>query len=193
MKFLIKKIIFSNTFKKILLIFIVGFISRILVNYIYDVNVFKEYTTSISLVYYSCMACFVGIVNELPKISVNVLDFSIIRKAFQFLVSNRITSMCAGEGSSSGATEGPKLIGYDKGNKVPVYDRFSSAGARALYETPNKYNKPVPNDSISVKLKRRLVWHLYAQFTHKFDSYSQFKSEWNPNSSIKDNLRRNTD
>lgn len=43
---------------KIFIIFVVGFISRFLVNYIFDINVFKDFTSVVSLLYYGGFACF---------------------------------------------------------------------------------------------------------------------------------------
>lgn len=59
---------------KVFIIFIVGFISRILVNQFLGVNVFIDYTNTISLIYYLVMSSFVVIVHEL----VGYLNFSII-------------------------------------------------------------------------------------------------------------------
>jgi hypothetical protein len=54
-------IIFNSiTFRRILVIFTVGLISRILVNLAFDIDVFKEYINLISLTYYGFMAGLVG-------------------------------------------------------------------------------------------------------------------------------------
>jgi len=42
----------------------------------------------ISLGYYGGMAFFIGFINDLPKISWGVFNFSIIRKGFSYLVDN---------------------------------------------------------------------------------------------------------
>ena len=82
---------------KILVIFVVGFSSRILVNYFFGINVFVDYLNSISIGYYSLMAIFVVLVNEffsyidlklLPKISLDVFSISSIRKAFSVIINN---------------------------------------------------------------------------------------------------------
>jgi len=49
---------------KIFIIFIVGFIIRIIVNYVYNINVFIDYTNMISIIYYYFMALFVVTINE---------------------------------------------------------------------------------------------------------------------------------
>lgn len=50
---------------KILIIFVVGFISRFFVNYIFDTNVFKDFTSIVSLFYYSGFACFLYLLGSL--------------------------------------------------------------------------------------------------------------------------------
>ena len=57
---------------KILTIFIVGFISRIFINHFFDVNVFADCFSLISISYYFIMATFVVAVNHLAE----VFDFS---------------------------------------------------------------------------------------------------------------------
>jgi hypothetical protein len=81
----------------VLVIFVVGFISRVLVNYFWDVNVFVDYLNTISLTYYGMMSIFIVLVNELfsyidlksfPLISIkDVFSISSIRRAFVSLLS----------------------------------------------------------------------------------------------------------
>jgi hypothetical protein len=49
----------------VLVIFVVGFVSRVLINNFWDVNVFLDYLNSISLGYYGFMAIFGVLVQEL--------------------------------------------------------------------------------------------------------------------------------
>src|SRR2546423_1099241 len=86
--------VFSRlNFTKVLIIFAVGLISRVIVNYVYDINVFKDYTNVISLTYYGGFAWFVGFVNGIPKISLDALKLSNIRNAFSNIIygNNKIT------------------------------------------------------------------------------------------------------
>lgn len=68
-------------FKRILVIFVVGLVSRGVINTVFDINVFKEYHTCISLTYYVFMACFSGFIHELPVISLNVFNYKIVKGA----------------------------------------------------------------------------------------------------------------
>ena len=83
---------------KVLVIFVVGLVSRVLVNNFWDVNVFVDYLNTISLTYYGMMSIFIVLVNELfsyfdlkllPKISMDVFSISSIRRAFVSLLSLR--------------------------------------------------------------------------------------------------------
>jgi len=59
------KIFNKKSIIKIFIIFIVGFVIRIIVNYAYNINVFIDYTNIISIIYYYFMALFVVVINEI--------------------------------------------------------------------------------------------------------------------------------
>jgi hypothetical protein len=68
----------SAGFKKVLVIFIVGLVLRGVLNYIYDIEVFKEYSNTILLLYFGFMGCCLGVVYELPIFSFNLFDIKTI-------------------------------------------------------------------------------------------------------------------
>jgi hypothetical protein len=74
---------------KILIIFIVGFSSRILVNHFFDVNVFVDCFSIISTTYYFCIAIFVVAVNHLVELDfsnfIDLLSFESIKPFRQFI------------------------------------------------------------------------------------------------------------
>lgn len=82
----LKKIFNKKSIIKIFIIFIVGFIIRIIVNYFYNINVFIDYTNIISIIYYYFMALFVVVINEIttqfqfPFSSFFSYVFSVIKK-----------------------------------------------------------------------------------------------------------------
>jgi hypothetical protein len=80
---LLGKIFTKANLNKIIIIFIVGFISRVFIVNIYNVNVYFEYLNIISILYYSCMSFFIVIVHEL----VNYYEFNIIPSYFLELFS----------------------------------------------------------------------------------------------------------
>lgn len=58
------KIFNRKNLTKVLFIFTVGFISRVSINYIYNINVFIDYNNIISFIYYMIMALFTVLVHE---------------------------------------------------------------------------------------------------------------------------------
>jgi hypothetical protein len=71
---LLGRILTKPNLNKIIIIFIAGFISRVLIVYFYNVNVFFEYLNIISILYYSFMSFFIVIVHEV----INYFEFNII-------------------------------------------------------------------------------------------------------------------
>ena len=120
----LKRNINRLTLSKVLVIFVVGLVSRVLVNNFWDVNVFVDYLNSISLVYYGMMSIFIVLVNELfsyidikilPKISFDVFRISSIRKSISVLISNQGNKVKV---PISGDIGLDKVL--DKSNKVKV-------------------------------------------------------------------------
>lgn len=77
---LFDKIFTRSIFSKIIIVFSVGLVTRIIVFYIYDINVFVEFFNRISIIYYSFMAIFVVVLNEVFA----YFDINIIPK-FHFI------------------------------------------------------------------------------------------------------------
>jgi hypothetical protein len=133
----------SITFRKILLIFLMGLVSRVVVNYVYDMNVFKDYTANISLVYYAFIAGFSAFISEMPRISFNVFNFKIVKSAIRMVVGENFfqrDKMMVGDNVSVDRLDKKDLL---KDSLVSKYDpskvtagrqrRFKSAGVRGLY------------------------------------------------------------
>ena len=75
---------------KVLIIFIVGFISRILVNSFFNINVFLDYLNSISVIYYAIMSIFIVVIHEvISYFNINIIP-SFISNFFVSLVNNFI-------------------------------------------------------------------------------------------------------
>lgn len=82
----IRNFLFSTTFRNIIIIFTVGLTSRILINYYLDVNVFKEYTSYISLSYFFSMASFTVFINSLPSINWDVFNIRVVKESIRLLL-----------------------------------------------------------------------------------------------------------
>ena len=85
---MLSRVLRSVGFRKVLVIFLVGLVLRGVLNYVYDINVVKEYSNLISLTYFGFMVGFSGFVYELPSISFSVSDFKSIRETIKVVVSN---------------------------------------------------------------------------------------------------------
>jgi hypothetical protein len=136
----INLIIKSVTFRRIAVIFLVGFFTRIVVNLVCEINVFKDYTSLISLVYYALFACFTGLVCE-HYVEGNSNSLLINHSDFlnKLSLSNNDKSI-GNEGNNGNAVnslKGAKIIGRP------------SAGLRGLYGDNMVYvTKNTTDDSV---------------------------------------------
>ena len=48
----------------ILIVFILGFFTRFSVNYFFHINVFVDYLSSVSIIYYSLLSCFIVFIRD---------------------------------------------------------------------------------------------------------------------------------
>jgi hypothetical protein len=71
---LFNRIFNKNNLNKVIIIFFIGFVSRVLIGYVYGINVYFDYLNIVSFIYYIYMACTIVLVHEL----VAYFDFSII-------------------------------------------------------------------------------------------------------------------
>lgn len=82
---LFNKIFTRSNLNKIIIIFIVGFTSRMVVNCLYNVNVYYEYLKIISLLYYGLMSLFIVLTHELVVyFDINIIP-SFISEYFVFV------------------------------------------------------------------------------------------------------------
>lgn len=152
-------IVNSNVFRRIMVIFLVGFITRCIINYVYDINVFKEYSTIVSLMYYGFMAGFSGFVYVLPKISLSIFDRKLIGDAIKMFFEGSLfggkDKMVAGDmmftyniNKSKEFSKETLVLKQENSDRnvgnsendysTGVWVTHRSAGARALYERPGK-------------------------------------------------------
>jgi hypothetical protein len=71
-------------FTRVILIFIIGFVSRTLINYLININVFVDYIDHIPIFYYIILSCSVVFTNDF------VSYFQFIFSSFKFLPLNKI-------------------------------------------------------------------------------------------------------
>src|SRR5277367_350256 len=83
---LFTKIFTKSNISKIIIIFIVGFVSRVLVGHFYGVNLYLEYLNTISITYYALFAIFVVILSEIVSyFELNIIPYFII-DSYTFIV-----------------------------------------------------------------------------------------------------------
>jgi hypothetical protein len=148
------KYVFNRlNFSKVLVIFVVGFVTRVLINYVYDINVFVDYLNSISLGYYGFMAIFVVLVNELfsyidlkllPKISMDVFSISSIRKAISVIINNIGNKGKVPISSGNSDVLSGKVL--DKSDKVKVSGVLFMGDRDAISSGPSLSNRPTHFD-----------------------------------------------
>lgn len=213
----ISRFLSGVVFKRILVIFVVGLVSRCIINTVFDTNVFKEYHTGISLMYYVFMACFSGFIHELPVISLNIFNYKIVKSAISlFCESNSWgrSKMSLGEDmftsnksliDSKDLSSRNLVCKQDTSQRITeTYNgrkRFKSAGVRALYGDPGDrsivYRDISDGDrgmkyTIRNKLKSRLLWSFWKQFSHEYVSYKDYSESFDKTQkiSIKDEIKK---
>lgn len=170
-------------FKRILVIFVVGLVSRGVINTVFDTNVFKEYHTCISLMYYVSMACFSGFIHELPVINFNFFNYKILKSVISIFCYSNLwgrSKMSFGEdmfinnknlSGSKDLSSSSLVYKQDDSQRISEMNkggrRFRSAGLRGLYGDPGDrsivYRDISDGDrgmkyTIRNKLKSRLLW-----------------------------------
>nr|YP_010526680.1 hypothetical protein OOD12_mgp19 [Pleurocordyceps sinensis]UXR11748.1 hypothetical protein [Pleurocordyceps sinensis] len=87
MKKLLTSFLKPVNLSKVIIIFIVGIISRYSINNYFDINVFIDYSNYISILYYSFFSAFIVFINELFSLyNINIIPGFII-KSLDFIVS----------------------------------------------------------------------------------------------------------
>jgi hypothetical protein len=87
---LLAKVFNKLNFTKVIVIFSVGFISRCLVNYLFGLNVFLDYTNIISCLYYVGFSIFIVLVHDLVEhFGFNIVPYFVLD--FIVFISNKIT------------------------------------------------------------------------------------------------------
>jgi len=143
-------------FNKFLIIFIVGFVSRILVGYLYNVNVYLDFLSLVSILYYICMSAFIVLVHEfvdyfnfnfIPSFSfINEIYASIIN-IFGFIIrmlismNSRIFSYKLEDIKISSIVKGAKLLfSIDKAT-MEIFESNYSKNSNITSITDSKPNK----------------------------------------------------
>ncbi len=76
----------KSNFNKFLSIFLVGFVSRILVGYFYSVNLYLDFLSPVSILYYISMSAFIVLVHEFVNNFNIIPSFSFINEIYNIFI-----------------------------------------------------------------------------------------------------------
>jgi hypothetical protein len=158
MSLFICKVFTRFNFVKVLILFIVGLTSRISINYIYDTNIFADYFSEVSFLYYFFFSVFLVVVHEIfhyNDITINVNPTSTIPKYNTPIVSHmkpydQNFPNASGNGygnnttSSSAATSGNPVVRSPQNSFVsnePIDKFLSEDDVNRLKESKKEASK----------------------------------------------------
>ena len=150
------KNIFNNiVLGRILVVFIVGLVSRIVIDIIFEINVFVEYNP-ISLIYYGVMLLFSSVICDLQFI--NSFNFKLVKEAINMFLENKYSSdnkLVCGDNinkvSTSSVRENQLNYAHNSGDRNKDISRVSSrtsssrsgsAGVNGLYGENRRVRRP---------------------------------------------------
>lgn len=81
--YLLKLFKLANIFR-VFIVFLVGFISRFLVNYYFGIDVFIQFTSPISIIYYTLFSAFVVYISELFNY-LSIINFNFLDYCFSYI------------------------------------------------------------------------------------------------------------
>jgi len=133
----LSRIFNKSNFKKILILFIVGFVSRVLVGYLYNINVYLYFLCPISNMYYIYMSTFMVLAYEF----VNTFYFNII-PSFRFLIIKESIKVFYSNGLNN------KLFMDSNANEIKPYGKTGLGDKSSSSHRPMK-SSPLSNTPIT--------------------------------------------
>lgn len=174
MKFILSRVLNKSNLSKILIIFIIGFVSRSVVNYVYDINVITYNINSISIIYYTFMAFVSILVHELvsyfnfPSISYEVFNISSIKKGSSVILKrfigceNKIVLGMKSIDYKSRDNSTNKLLNIISMNESDIEDFKGGSKEESVVSKEesvlNKSSKEVKSEDVSIKEVRQ-YWY----------------------------------
>lgn len=168
-------IFFKTNILKIFVIFFVGFFSRLIVNYYSDINVFTDFTSMISIIYYLKMSCiivylnnldlqFTGLKHDLAGITydhfINVIKFMINSDDLKKMSMNWEGYSLNNKNVTK--TGNVMFMNNPQGGNQPAGWRDPSEGCEEEYKGPSRYigGEPMDIPVLSEGDRRRLLIYL---------------------------------
>jgi len=134
---LLNRILNKSNLNKFLIIFMVGFVSRVLVGYFYNVNIYLYFLSSVSIMYYVCMSTFIVLVYEF----INSFDFNIIA-SFRFLIIKEGLKVFYYNGLNN------KMFMNSNVNEIKPYGK-TGVGYKGSFSHPPVKSSPLSNSPIT--------------------------------------------
>lgn len=146
---LLKKIFNKSNLKKILIIFIIGFICRIFISNIYNGNIFFNYLYKISGIFYFFLSSLIILINEFMDyfhLTLDLKNFS--KSSFKYKNYKFYTLNSVSEGSSSDNNEEGSSANVNN-CKRPMLKRI-----KALISSEKEYD---PSQDLAFQEKEKII------------------------------------
>jgi len=181
-----------NTLIKIFITFSIGFISRSLVNYAFDINVFEDFTNIVSIIYYGCMAAITTFINGLPSITFNIFDFKLIKNAIKeccekkFFTNNYYSTTGGNIQGAPGTAGNPQGLQHTnditRSEYGDLYNQIDYQFNLAKQNKPHLMTKPdhlITFGDLGYKIINRDDNTLFYRFYDKYQQRGEFRNGLN--------------
>lgn len=146
---LLKNLFNKSNLKKILIIFIIGFVCRIFISNIYNENIFFNYLHQVSEIYYLFLSSLIILINEFMDyfhLTLDINNFS--KSSFKYKNSKFYTMNSVDEGSSSNNNEEDSSASVNN-FKYPMHKRI-----KELYGSEKDYD---PSQDLAFQEKEKII------------------------------------
>lgn len=168
----------KSNFIKIIVIFIIGFIVRVLIA-TYFVNVFLEFENYISVACYFFITSLATMFNKF----ITYFNFSIIPVNFGYLKLSFIKDAISYYFNYNKV----KLSNFD--SNIKNYNTDYNSYKTKLYNFNSSENTS-NFDKFRNKSKRVLFWVLWEKYINNYDSYKTYKETWDPNLKVRTIIKK---
>lgn len=167
---------FKKNIYKVLVLFFVGFGSRYIVNYYWDINVFVDFTSMVSIIYYLNMSCIIVYINNMDLqfnglkhslLGITYDDFLNVIKVMLDIDNLKMSSMnwegCyLNNNDHIQKSSGVLSMNNPQGGNQQGDGWYDSEGSVQEYTGPSRYLGPEPMDipALSQPERRQMLIYL---------------------------------
>jgi|SRR5215469_13552585 len=178
---LLDRVFNKSNINKILIIFVVGLTSRILINNIYNINVFSDYFNKVSIIYYVLMSIFIVSIREvITYFNINIIPSFIFDsiKYVTFIDSKVFNNI---------KLRNFTISSINKKLKNVYFDNFTNKLSITQVNLNNSIDKSLSDNDLNTKVLSRSI----SSHENKSNSDSNSSSSANSNISRASNIRTN--